>query len=83
MRRQKSPRSWAEAYRELSAIDELAQAILARSSARIEEAVSQAGCCITIAEILREFRTRAWRRAVCAYEHGRRVPPSAQLLLFG
>ncbi len=82
MRGQKSPRTWAEAYRELSAIDELAREILARWEVRIEEAVAQAGCCITIAEILRAFRARAWRRAVNAHERGMRVKHSPQLQLF-
>lgn len=70
MRGQKGPCTWAATYRELSTIDELAQEILARWQGRIEEAVSQASCCLTIAEILREFRARAWRRAVRAYERG-------------
>ncbi len=82
MRRRREPRTWEDAYRELSAIDELAQEILARLEAQIEEAVAQVGCCITIGEILREFRARAWRRAVNAYARGTRVKPSAQLSLF-
>lgn len=82
MRRRPEPKTWAAAYRELCAIDELAKTILARWQARIEEAVAQAGCCITIAEVLREFHARAWRCAVREYERGKRAQPSPQLHLF-
>ena len=82
MRRRQEPRTWAAAYRELSAIEEICQEILARWEIRIEEEISRAGCCITIAEVLREFHGRAWRRAVSAYARGERVQPSPQLQLF-
>lgn len=82
MRRRQEPRTWAAAYCELCAIDALAQEILARWQRRIEEAVSQASCCLTIAEVLSAYRARAWKRAVRAYEHGERVQPSPQLELF-
>lgn len=70
MRDQKGPCTWAAAYRELAAIEEASQEILACWRIRIEEAVAQADCCLEVVEILRTFRARAWRRAVCEHERG-------------
>ncbi|MBI2552179.1 hypothetical protein HYW17_02690 [Candidatus Uhrbacteria bacterium] len=81
-RKGKGPRTWGEVYRELAAIGARADELFARWSTRMEEALARAGCCITIAEILREFRARAWARAVREQEQGQNPRRSKQLTLF-